>query len=42
MRNNQRTYVWENSFDSYSVNNSSALQKTQLEKKKLSEKYSQT
>jgi hypothetical protein len=28
----QRTYVLENSFDSYSVNNSSALQKTQLKK----------
>lgn len=27
------TYVWEKSFDSYSVNNSSALQKTQLEYK---------
>lgn len=32
---NQRTHVWENSFDSYSVNNSSALQKTQLKKKEM-------
>lgn len=34
------TYVWENSFDSYSVNNSSALQKTQLEYKFYKEKIS--
>lgn len=36
------TYVWEKSFDSYSVNNSSALQKTQLQYRRLKKKQNKT